>query len=205
MFKTPGPYCNIPAARKSGERNLPPLSPTSKRMAFTDPLTTSPSVTLGHATMKSNFAVETSAAIPSTPVPLVNDFTPAKSYFGQIGVPEKVDSVNLQPESSTFDIQQSPYVPVKQYLNTPGHSLVPSNTGGLLEPRTINAEHATVDSLVVQYVKHQRRQCPAPITTLPPLSLLHPPVCPEPSRALDASLNSSGRPAACQITPPCHC
>ena len=48
------------------------------------------------------------------------------------------------------------------------------------------------------------RECPAPITTLPPLSLLHPQVCPEPSSALDASLNTAGRLAACQITPPCH-
>lgn len=201
MFKTPGPYRNPPAKRKSGERDLPPLSPTSKRMAFTDPLTASPCVTPGYATVKSNFAVETSAPIPP-PSPLVNDFTPSKSFFGQFGLPEKVDSVNLQPECSTFDIQQSPYVPFKQYLNTPGHSLVPSNTGGLLEPRTSTAEHATLDSLVVQYLKHQHRQCPAPITTLPPLSLLHPHVCPEPSRALDAPLNTAGRLAARQITPP---
>jgi HIV-1 Vpr-binding protein len=202
MFKTPGPYRNPPAKRKSGERDVPPLSPTSKRMAFTDPLTASPCVTPGHATIKSNFAVETSTPVPPTPAPSVNDFTPAKSFFGQFGLPEKVDSVNLQPESSTFDVQQSPYVPFKQYLNTPGHSLVSSNTGGLLEPRTNTAEHATLDSLVVQYLKHQHRQCPAPITTLPPLSLLHPHVCPEPSRALDAPLNTAGRLAARQITPP---
>lgn len=202
LFKTPGSHRNIPAKRKSGERDLPPLSPTSKRMAFTDPITASPCVTPGHAPMKSNFAVEVSAPILSTPAPSSTEFTPAKSFFGQFGLPEKVESVNLQPESSTFDIQQSPYVPFKQYLNTPGHSLVPSTTGGLLEPRAITAEHATLDSLVVQYLKHQHRQCPAPITTLPPLSLLHPHVCPEPSRALDASLNTAGRLAARQITPP---
>ena len=71
LFRTPGPYRNIPAAERSGERDLPPLSPTRKRMTCTDPLTVS----------------------PCTPVPSVNDFTPTKSSFGQIGLREKVDSV----------------------------------------------------------------------------------------------------------------
>ncbi|XP_057434580.1 DDB1- and CUL4-associated factor homolog 1-like [Lotus japonicus] len=56
-----------------------------------------------------------------------------------------------------------------------------------------NSERVTLDSLVVQYLKHQHRQCPAPITTLPPLSLLHPHVCPEPKRSLDAPSNVSAR------------
>ncbi|KAK4746979.1 hypothetical protein SAY87_026016 [Trapa incisa] len=56
-----------------------------------------------------------------------------------------------------------------------------------------NAERLTLDSLVVQYLKHQHRQCPAPITTLPPLSLLHPHICPEPKRSLDAPLNVTAR------------
>ncbi|KAL5144994.1 DDB1- and CUL4-associated factor 1 [Glycine soja] len=56
-----------------------------------------------------------------------------------------------------------------------------------------NAERVTLDSLVVQYLKHQHRQCPAPITTLPPLSLLHPHVCPEPKRSLDAPSNVTAR------------
>lgn len=56
-----------------------------------------------------------------------------------------------------------------------------------------NMERMTLDSLVVQYLKHQHRQCPAPITTLPPLSLLHPHVCPEPSRSLNAPANMAAR------------
>ncbi|KAJ7958685.1 DDB1- and CUL4-associated factor-like 1 [Quillaja saponaria] len=56
-----------------------------------------------------------------------------------------------------------------------------------------NPERLTLDSLVVQYLKHQHRQCTAPITTLPPLSLLHPHVCPEPKRSLDAPLNVTAR------------
>ncbi|KAJ0972028.1 hypothetical protein J5N97_019987 [Dioscorea zingiberensis] len=56
-----------------------------------------------------------------------------------------------------------------------------------------NVERMTLDSLVVQYLKHQHRQCPAPITTLPPLSLLHPHVCPEPSRSLNAPSNVTAR------------
>ncbi|CAJ2635175.1 unnamed protein product [Trifolium pratense] len=56
-----------------------------------------------------------------------------------------------------------------------------------------NLERVTLDSLVVQYLKHQHRQCPAPITTLPPTSLLHPHVCPEPKRSLDAPSNVTAR------------
>lgn len=55
------------------------------------------------------------------------------------------------------------------------------------------SERVTLDSLVVQYLKHQHRQCPAPITTLPPLSLLQPHLCPEPSRSLDAPANVTAR------------
>ncbi|CAL1361805.1 unnamed protein product [Linum trigynum] len=54
-------------------------------------------------------------------------------------------------------------------------------------------ERLTLDSIIVQYLKHQHRQCPAPITTLPPLSLLHPHVCPEPKRCLDAPSNVTAR------------
>lgn len=56
-----------------------------------------------------------------------------------------------------------------------------------------NVERTTLDSLIVQYLKHQHRQCPAPITTLPPLSLLQPHVCPEPSRSLNAPTNITAR------------
>ncbi|XP_010526286.1 PREDICTED: DDB1- and CUL4-associated factor homolog 1-like [Tarenaya hassleriana] len=60
-------------------------------------------------------------------------------------------------------------------------------------PQPSNSERLTLDSLVVQYLKHQHRQCPAPITTLPPLSLMHPHVCSEPKRALEAPINITGR------------
>ncbi|XP_068662082.1 DDB1- and CUL4-associated factor homolog 1-like isoform X2 [Aristolochia californica] len=61
------------------------------------------------------------------------------------------------------------------------------------DAQTGTTERVTLDSLVVQYLKHQHRQCPAPITTLPPLSLLHPHVCPEPSRILAAPTNITAR------------
>ncbi|XP_048438328.1 DDB1- and CUL4-associated factor homolog 1-like [Pyrus x bretschneideri] len=61
------------------------------------------------------------------------------------------------------------------------------------DPQPSNSERLTLDSVVVQYLKHQHRQCPAPITTLPPLSLLHPHVCPEPKRSLDAPSNVTAR------------
>lgn len=200
VFKTPIALRNVPAKRKASERDLPPLSPTNKRMSFTDVSMPSPCVTPGNISVKTNLTVDTSLPVFSTAVTPSFEFTPSKSLVGQPA--EKVDAIASQPEALTIDVQQSPYLPFKQYLNTPSHSLFPSHTGVLLEPRTSSAEHATLDSLVVQYLKHQHRQCPAPITTLPPLSLLHPHVCPEPSRALDASLNTAGRLAARQISPP---
>lgn len=66
-------------------------------------------------------------------------------------------------------------------------------SGPLNDNQYSNTERLTLDSLVVQYLKHQHRQCPAPITTLPPLSLLHPHVCPEPKRSLDAPSNVTAR------------
>ncbi|MCL7026290.1 hypothetical protein MKW94_025957 [Papaver nudicaule] len=56
-----------------------------------------------------------------------------------------------------------------------------------------NAERVTLDSLVVQYLKHQHRQCPAPISTLPPISLLHPHTCPKSRCSLDAPTNVVAR------------
>lgn len=81
--------------------------------------------------------------------------------------------------------------------STPGsnfdYSFDDSHVGQMGDQQSNNAEGLTLDSLVVQYLKHQHRQCPAPITTLPPLSLLHPHVCPEPKRSLDAPLNVTAR------------
>lgn len=68
-----------------------------------------------------------------------------------------------------------------------------SQQGLLNDPQPSGSERLTLDSLVVQYLKHQHRQCPAPITTLPPLSLLQPHVCPEPRRSLDAPPNVTSR------------
>ncbi|KGN60146.1 DDB1- and CUL4-associated factor homolog 1 [Cucumis sativus] len=68
-----------------------------------------------------------------------------------------------------------------------------SHPGNLNDPQPSNSERITLDSLVVQYLKHQHRQCPTPITTLPPLSLLQPHVCPEPKRSLDAPWNVTSR------------
>ncbi|KAL1552625.1 DDB1- and CUL4-associated factor 1-like [Salvia divinorum] len=63
----------------------------------------------------------------------------------------------------------------------------------LNDPQPSGSERLTLDSLVVQYLKHQHRQCSAPITTLPPLSLLQPHVCPEPKRSFDAPSNATCR------------
>jgi HIV-1 Vpr-binding protein len=80
----------------------------------------------------------------------------------------------------TTDLQQSRYMPLRQYINTPIH----------------------YPSLVVQYLKHQHQQCPASITTLAPLSILDCQVHPEPTHVSDVSLNTAGRLAICQICPP---
>uniref|UniRef100_M4D199 LisH domain-containing protein n=1 Tax=Brassica campestris TaxID=3711 RepID=M4D199_BRACM len=55
------------------------------------------------------------------------------------------------------------------------------------------SEWLSLGSRVVQYLKPQHRQCRAPIKTHPPVSLLHPHVCPEPKRLLEAPLNITGR------------
>ncbi|KAL4564995.1 hypothetical protein LXL04_029076 [Taraxacum kok-saghyz] len=73
-------------------------------------------------------------------------------------------------------------------------SKTPGVSDGLDDNNTqLNPERLTLDSIVVNYLKHQHRQCPAPITTLPPLSLLHPHVCPESKRSLDAPSNITAR------------
>ncbi|CAL5070946.1 unnamed protein product [Urochloa decumbens] len=71
---------------------------------------------------------------------------------------------------------------------------------GVNDQQSGNLERMTLDSLVVQYLKHQHRQCPAPVTTLPPLSLVHPHVCPEPSRSLSAPANIAARMGSREIS-----
>ncbi|KAK7384801.1 hypothetical protein VNO78_30504 [Psophocarpus tetragonolobus] len=56
-----------------------------------------------------------------------------------------------------------------------------------------NPKRTTLDSLVVQYLKHQHCKCPTPITTLPSLSLLHPHVCAEPKQRLNGPSNVTSR------------
>lgn len=75
----------------------------------------------------------------------------------------------------------------------PGQVAPSFQYGPLNDSQPSHTERVTLDSLVLQYLKHQHRQCPAPITTLPPLSLLHPHVCPEPKRSLDAPSNVTAR------------
>ncbi|CAN6880563.1 unnamed protein product [Brassica oleracea] len=96
------------------------------------------------------------------------------------------DASGLQTPASALDVNQSGSS--RLGLMTPASQLrLPS------DPQPSNTERLTLDSLVVQYLKHQHRQCLAPITTLPPVSLLHPHVCPEPKRLLEAPLNVTGR------------
>ncbi|KAK9128240.1 hypothetical protein Syun_017037 [Stephania yunnanensis] len=82
-----------------------------------------------------------------------------------------------------------------QCVSTPGGHMThsASQLGVSADSQTNNPERVTLDSLVVQYLKHQHRQCPAPITTLPPLSLLHPHTCPESRHSFDAPANVTAR------------
>ncbi|KAI4376223.1 hypothetical protein MLD38_014009 [Melastoma candidum] len=80
----------------------------------------------------------------------------------------------------------------KQFIRPIGN-MSSTDHGYSSELHSTNTERLTLDSLVVQYLKHLHRQCPAPVTTLPPLSLLHPHVCPEPKRSLDAPSNVTAR------------
>ncbi|CAL9227562.1 unnamed protein product [Arabidopsis halleri] len=96
------------------------------------------------------------------------------------------ESSGLQTPASALDANQSGSSRLGQM--TPASQLrLPS------DPQPSNPERLSLDSLVVQYLKHQHRQCLAPITTLPPVSLLHPHVCPDPKRLLEAPLNITGR------------
>ncbi|KAG9139957.1 hypothetical protein Leryth_010492 [Lithospermum erythrorhizon] len=80
------------------------------------------------------------------------------------------------------------------YLSTQLGHMTPSVQHALpSDSQASITERLTLDSIVVQYLKQQHRQCSAPITTLPPLSLLHPHVCPEPHRSLDAPPNVTSR------------
>jgi HIV-1 Vpr-binding protein len=113
------------------------------------------------------------------------------------------DTIGLSTPSSNLRDQHwrstptgylADYTDDNQYGNTHMGQVTPFSHLGLLnDPQPSSTERLTLDSLVVQYLKHQHRQCPAPITTLPPLSLLHQHVCPEPKRSLDAPSNVTTR------------
>ncbi|KAE9603737.1 hypothetical protein Lal_00002461 [Lupinus albus] len=108
----------------------------------------------------------------------------------------KTDAVGLSTPISNLRSQQNRstahYVDDNQYSNSNPGQMTPS-CQVFSDIQLNNPEHITLDSLVVQSLKHQHRQCPAPITTLPPLSLLHPHVCPEPKQSLDAPSNVTAR------------
>ncbi|XP_010436315.1 PREDICTED: DDB1- and CUL4-associated factor homolog 1-like [Camelina sativa] len=97
-----------------------------------------------------------------------------------------VDGSGLLTPTSALDANQSGSSRLGQM--TPASQLKFPN-----DPQPSNPERLSLDSLVVQYLKHQHRQCLAPITTLPPVSLLHPHVCPDPKRLLEAPQNITGR------------
>eukprot|EP01018_Ginkgo_biloba_P013118 Gb_32239 [translate_table: standard] len=171
-FKTP---MKRKAVDKDSAFSLP-----SKRLAITDPGGSSP-IYMTPTVRRSNLSVEIdgSSAIPSS----VQRDLCWKMASGNTPS-EKMDDIPYSHQLSG------------SYHGTPGVGQVSSyvsQPGLLADPQCGNNERATLDSLVVQYLKHQHRQCPAPITTLPALSLLHPHVCPEPSRVLDAPINTAGR------------
>lgn len=108
--------------------------------------------------------------------------------------PNTVRRSGLQSDTSLFctPISAPKNIPPSDIDENQLTAQTTSSQHGLLgDPQP--SERLTLDSLVVQYLKHQHRQCPAPITTLPPLSLLHPHVCPEPKRSLDAPSNVTSR------------
>ncbi|KAK1258509.1 hypothetical protein QJS04_geneDACA011484 [Acorus gramineus] len=166
---------------------------------------------------ESVFLPETSLPVPTatsdtesllkTPIlmPMKRKFTDSKD--SNISLPAKRLA---SYENALFHspMYQTPNISCKPGLITdidnPDDILCHTTPVGLSTPSTLqpgllsdlqpgNTERVTLDSLVVQYLKHQHRQCPAPITTLPPLSLLHPHVCPEPRQSLDAPVNVTAR------------
>ncbi|ERN08575.1 hypothetical protein AMTRI_Chr11g155380 [Amborella trichopoda] len=124
---------------------------------------------------------DSSAQSPVVPTPNLNS-----RKVGQIS---DASTFPVTPSSTHKNFYWSSSTPNSMFLDNSEDS-----TPGLFaEPQPPNTERATLDSLVVQYLKHQHRQCPAPITTLPPISLLHPHVCPESSKSLDAPVNLAAR------------
>ncbi|VFQ86507.1 unnamed protein product [Cuscuta campestris] len=127
--------------------------------------------------------------------------TPFKSPT-TFGTPNSARRSGIPPDANLF-VTPPPPQPSFSCIKEQQHgrsigSVLPSGEGDNnlsndLQASSSNTERLTLDSLVVQYLKHQHRQCPAPITTLPPLSLLQPHVCPEPRHSFDAPTNVTSR------------
>ncbi|CAK9172926.1 unnamed protein product, partial [Ilex paraguariensis] len=168
QFKTP---ILLPMKRKSTDlKDTGPVS-SGKRLSSGDHGLRSPVCSTPNAFRKSS--ILTDLNVISTPISTLKDH-----HYGRL-VPSSLLADNLDEN---------------RHGNTNLAQMTPSFQHGLLnDPQPSNAERLTLDSLVVQYLKHQHRQCPAPITTLPPLSLLHPHVCPESRRSLDTPSNVTGR------------
>ncbi|KAM0946292.1 putative transcription factor WD40-like family [Dioscorea sansibarensis] len=159
----------LPMKRKLTEfKDIGPSSP-SKRLATVDLVTQSP-ICQTPSSGRKNHMVD---------------------YKGQS------PSLNLTPQDSQSRLKSSVFMDHSDetlYGSTFQAPMTSDAQIGLhADSQPGNVERMTLDSLVVQYLKHQHRQCPAPITTLPPLSLLHPHVCPEPSRSLNAPSNVTSR------------
>lgn len=167
-FKTP--IC-LPMKRKFLELKEPSSASPAKHLSTADFSFQSPICQMPYFGRR-NFVTTDAGGL----LPIVN--------HSPRGALSKTSCSNISIDNSD-DIQcqvtpGAPTTPVAQ-LGLPGNS------------QYEKTERMTLDSLVVQYLKHQHRQCPAPITTLPPLSLLQPHVCPEPSRSLNAPANITAR------------
>ncbi|OIT36019.1 PREDICTED: DDB1- and CUL4-associated factor homolog 1-like [Nicotiana attenuata] len=166
MFKTP---IVLPMKRKLTDQKEGASVPLGKRLNTGEHAIRSPVCFTPNAVRRSG--LQSDPNVPSTPNSTVRE-------------------IHNRPGSSTFPTEGDDNL-CNNGMLTP---MVSSSQHGLLSDiQPLNAERLTLDSVVVQYLKHQHRQCPAPITTLPPLSLLHPHVCPEPKRSLDAPSNVTSR------------
>ncbi|KAG8636492.1 hypothetical protein MANES_16G138600v8 [Manihot esculenta] len=120
-----------------------------------------------------------------SPVCLTPNAVRRSSLFGD-AIGFSTPSSNLRDYGRSTPSSLVDYGDDNQYSNS-------TQLGLANDHQPSNSERLTLDCIVVQYLKHQHRQCPAPITTLPPLSILHPHVCPEPRRSLDAPSNVTAR------------
>ncbi|KAL2611569.1 hypothetical protein R1flu_023261 [Riccia fluitans] len=200
-FKTPTLSRSVlPLKRKASDKDTVPMSPV-KRVAQFESGFTAPPYTPPNSRLKSNLMVDTGLPpVPSTSFSAQND----SAVKSSLTLPDKAQApgVSLYDNASSCDASLSPCPSFfARYQGTPVSTQVPLS-GFAIESRAAPADHTTLDSLVVQYLKHQHRQCPAPITTLPPLSLLHLHACPEPSRTLDAPLNTTVRLASREVRAP---